>query len=1489
MNADALAIARQYHQAGDLEQATQLYRQILQIDPGNAEVWYLLGAACQSLANMDEARADLQQAVLLRPDHTGAHNHLGVIFAQEERWDDAVASFHQALRHEPDGLPRFRAETHHNLALALLNQDKLDEAIVHFQDAIRIEPDFVKARHNLCQALHRQGKLSEEIAVLEEEVRRRPESAEAHHDLGVAYLNQGQKDNAGASFEQALRLKPDFAEAQNDLGLVLAGQSRLDEAVTAYQHALRVKPDFFAAHLNLGEAYRQKSQFEEAAASFQQALGQRSDSAGAHHGLALVLMEQGKLDEAMASFRQALHVQPNFPQAHSNLGIVLWQVGRWEEANECFQEALRLKPDFAEACSNQGNVFRDQGRFDEALSLFDEALRIKPDLVDARWNRALTWLRKGDFENGWTEYEWRWQIKGFRVRPFTQPMWDGSSPEGKTILLHAEQGLGDTFQFVRYAPLVKQKGATVIVETQKPLLPLLARSPGIDQLVDQDSLLPLFDAHAPLLSLPRILGTTLATMPAEVPYLFPDPQLVEHWRRELSSYEGIKVGIAWQGNPKYRGDRHRSIPLAEFEPLGHIPEVRLFSLQKGHGSEQLRDLADRFPVTDLADRLDVTAGPFMDTAAVMCNLDLVISSDTAIVHLAGALGVPVWVALSGQSDWRWLLGREDCPWYPSMRLFRQSRLGEWHDVFQRICESLKELKAMPRSRRQSRVRVSGGKQRASKRRPLPTAVSVVASSLTEALTKGQELHRAGDFLQAEQLYRRVLQSAPTQAEAWFLLGGTCQALNRIEEAVSHFQKALELKPDFPDALNSLGIAFVQQRKVEEAVASFRQAARRKPDMHQAHSNLGNALKELGRLEEAIPCYREAVRLNPDFTDGHNNLGLALADLGQYDEALLHCEQAIRLRPDFAEPHQNRALIWLLQGRFEQGWPEYEWRWKGQGQTQRTFAQPLWDGAPLAGRTILLYAEQGLGDTLHFIRYAPLVQQRGGKVVVECQKALVPLLSSCRGIDRLVAHGSPLPPFDVHAPLLSLPRIFQTAPADIPAKVPYLFPDAHLVDHWRKELDRVAGYKIGIAWQGNPGYPGDKRRSIPLRHFTPLARVEGVQLVSLQKGPGTEQLGQVGDQFRVIDLDGRLDEAAGPFMDTAAVMTLLDLVITSDTAIAHLAGALGVPVWLALPAAPDWRWLLDRDNSPWYPSMRLFRQTRPGDWDDVFERISAALREHLAERASFKRNTVLIPGTPAAESAFKTFEPLNRLNSCRHGTMLYNINDTFVGRSLDLYGEWSEGELAFLQQFLKPGMVAVEVGANIGAHTVFLAQVVGPAGRVLAFEPQRILYQTMCANLALNHITNVDSRNVAVGKEAGEVIVPSIDYRREGNFGALELGQYQVGERVPLVALDSIDLPQCALIKIDVQGMEQDVLEGATATIARFRPLLYIENDRPDRYASLVHVVESLGYSMYWHHVPMFNPNNFARNSTNVFGRCVSRNVICCPKEKGYRFDGLPRV
>ena len=500
-----------------------------------------------------------------------------------------------------------------------------------------------------------------------------------------------------------------------------------------------------------------------------------------------------------------------------------------------------------------------------------------------------------------------------------------------------------------------------------------------------------------------------------------------------------------------------------------------------------------------------------------------------------------------------------------------------------------------------------------KREPRQIVPGCVMSQLTiqQAFDLALQHHQAGRLGEAEQLYRQILARQPGHIQAMHNLGQIALQAGRNDAAVDLIRRATSLGPNYAEAHNNLGNALRAQGQPDEAIAAYRRAFALNPNLPEVHNNLGNALAEKGQLEEAITAYRQAISLRPEYAEAHYNLGSALKEQGQLDEAIAAYRQAIALKPNLPEAHNNLSLALLARGDFQQGWEEYEWRWKCKGfPPPRNFAQPQWDGGPLEARTLLLHAEQGLGDAIQFIRYLPLVAQRGGRIIIECQAELQRLFQTMAGICQVVAFGQPLPAFDLHCPLLSLPRVFGTNLANIPHIVPYLSPDPALVDAWSRTLGSPDGrLRVGLAWAGSPRFKGNRARSLNLQQLAPFAAVPGVKFYSLQKGAAGEQAKSPPVGLELVDLGPDLND----FADTAAVMSLMDLIITTDTSVPHLAGAMGRPVWLMLQFAPDWRWLLERQDSPWYPTMRLFRQSRTGDWDGVIMRVVDALSLWITNR------------------------------------------------------------------------------------------------------------------------------------------------------------------------------------------------------------------------------------------------------------------------------------
>jgi tetratricopeptide (TPR) repeat protein len=682
---EALGMAWQSFQAGQLPQAEHIFRQILQVDPNQVDALHLMGIIELQMGRADQAIEYLHATLRVAPDFVEAHNNLGMAFQAQGRFAEAVPSHQQSVRLRPE-FP----EAHSNLGRALQALGKLPEAVQSYQEATRLRPEAAELHYNLAIALRQQGKWAEAAAALEIALRLRPDFTDALVNLAVALQMLGKPDEAVKAYERALVQRPDSADTHLNLAVTLQTQGKVAEAITHYHHALRLRPDFPEAYVNLAVALQAQGKLDEAVVTYERALRIKPDSAEAHFNLGSARQAQGKLNEAVASYERALRLKANYAEAHNNLGNTLREMGQHQEAVDRLEHSLRLMPNSAETHVNLAAALQEQGNLADAARHLDEAIRLRPDFADAHYNRSMLWLLQGNFEQGWPEHEWRRQTKDHRGSPKPEPQWDGSPLTGKSILLYAEQGLGDTIHFIRYAAVAKELGATVVVQCQPALRKVLAGAAGIDSLHAQGDPLPRCDWYAPLLSMPARCGSTLATIPAKVPYLTVDSARVTQWRERLAGESGFKVGLCWQGNPDYKHDRWRSVPLTQFAPLADVPAVRLVCLQKGPGRDQWDNAAGKWPTANLPPQADEPAEGWLDTAAMICSLDLVVTVDTAVAHLAGALGVPVWVALPFAPDWRWLLERQDSPWYPSMWLFRQNEARDWREAFQRIHDGLEK-------------------------------------------------------------------------------------------------------------------------------------------------------------------------------------------------------------------------------------------------------------------------------------------------------------------------------------------------------------------------------------------------------------------------------------------------------------------------------------------------------------------------------------------------------------------------------------------------------------------------------------------------------------------------------------------------------------------------------------------------------------------------------------------------------------------------------
>jgi tetratricopeptide (TPR) repeat protein len=576
----------------------------------------------------------------------------------------------------------------HLLGLSGQSRREYDLSISCFEEMIRLYPEKALGYFSLANVYYELRKLDQAAEKYHQAAQR--DSADDHifNNWGIVLREKGSFEEAVSCFQKAIHLNPDNANAYHNLGNTLDDLGKVEGSIRCYQKALQINPSNVIHYKCLGNALRETGQLDESLEILSQALDRFPDDPEAYFNLGAALKAKGRLDEAVECYRKAIDLNPYLPQAFYNLGNVFKEKGQIEEAVEQFQKALELDPNFAETYNNLGMIYKETGELGKALLMFQKAWEVKPGFAEAKWNMGLACLLGGNFLEGWEGYEWRWEKGDYKKykRPFSKPLWNGEDISRKTILLHAEQGYGDTLQFIRYVPLVAERSGRVWVECPRDLVNLLGDLVGGKQVITRGDPLPEFDFHCPLMTLPKVFGTTLDSIPSKNPYLKADPDLKRSWQERINSDPlNFKIGLVWSGNPEHLNDRNRSCSFETLSPLFQIQKVQIFSLQKGEGSEEAKHCAGNWGLVDFTDRIH----NFSDTAALIENLDLVISVDTAVAHLAGALGKRVWLLLPFSPDWRWLLGRDDSPWYPTMGLYRQTEPGNWREVIQRVVADLK--------------------------------------------------------------------------------------------------------------------------------------------------------------------------------------------------------------------------------------------------------------------------------------------------------------------------------------------------------------------------------------------------------------------------------------------------------------------------------------------------------------------------------------------------------------------------------------------------------------------------------------------------------------------------------------------------------------------------------------------------------------------------------------------------------------------------------
>jgi tetratricopeptide (TPR) repeat protein len=599
------------------------------------------------------------------------------------------------LTQKPDS-----ADALHFLGLIYYQRGQRESAISYIKKALQIDPDYADAYNNLGNIFQEANQLDRAMACYREALKLNPHSAKTYYNLGLCLQNTGHPERAIEYYEKALKLHLRTFGLLNNLGLALQDRGDLDQAMTCYENALELNPDFAEAQYNMGNAFRDKGELDEAIACYQKAIKLDPGYAEAYLHMGIVLKDKGQFDKAITQYQKAIALNPSFAKAYSNLGNSLRMKGNLDEAVICYQKAIDLNPSFVEAFCNLGLTFQEKGEIGEAMICYQKAIELSPDFADAHWNLSLALLLSGNFDAGWSKYEWRWKTKENTSRSYSFPkaLWDGSSLNGKRIFVFAEQGIGDEIMFASCLPDVIAEAGLCIVACEKRLVPLFSRSFPECTITEHfcpddtyPSSLSESDMKIAMGSIPKFLRRDLRSFPERQSYLVPDHHKVKTWKERYRLLgEGLNVGISWRGGLRPYEKLTRSTLLAQWAALFSLKGIHYINLQYGDCKNELREADEKLGVS-IHDWED--SDPLKDLddfAAQVAALDLVISIDNATVHMAGALGVPVWTLLPFACNWRWMSDGEHSPWYKTMRLFRQLSYGDWDEVFQRVCDALRE-------------------------------------------------------------------------------------------------------------------------------------------------------------------------------------------------------------------------------------------------------------------------------------------------------------------------------------------------------------------------------------------------------------------------------------------------------------------------------------------------------------------------------------------------------------------------------------------------------------------------------------------------------------------------------------------------------------------------------------------------------------------------------------------------------------------------------
>jgi len=1108
---------------------------------------------------------------------------------QAGRLVEAEARYRAVLRLRPND-----AEATHLLGVVALQQSRAVEAVELISTAVRLNSSVSRYHDNLGSALSAAGRFDEAAGAHLRALRLNTLSEKAWLNMGNA-LAAGGRGAAARSFLNALIVKPDYAKAWFNLGNALRGRN--DTAAAAVFHRVEIiAPEMTDATINRGRVLADLGRLEEATAAARAVVRVRPQDTTSWYNLGVVLQRGGAPEEAELAYREAVRRDPRHVGALNNLGCVLRRLGRPADAERLHREVLEIAPDFVEALYNLGNVVLLLGRVDEAAEYFAEAVRRRPDLAGPVFNLGRIMLARGDLRRGWDAEERRFaagEAKPDRRPPV--PRWDGRDIDGR-LLIWREQGVGDEILYASlYAEIAARLSRPPIVETDRRLVSLFQRSfPMLEARAEtsdvngrETAITPDIAAHMPAGSAPRLLRSTLAAFPSTERWLVPEPERAARARAWLDTLPGgIRVGVSWTSGLIDAERRVCYLSLMDWAPVLTLSGVVVINLQYGDREAEIAAVeADLGVVVHRPPDLDLK-DDFEGTAALVAGLDLVATVGTAVGELAGALGVPVW-RVGFAEEWT-ALGTGCRPWFPAMRLMTPPRPdAPLSEVPKVIARELARLARPPAPNVDALVEAAVVAHRAGRRdaaeRDYRAALDADPGNVDAGHLLGVLLHQTGRLEEAERAVRSALNRDPLFAGAWNSLGLTFDAGRRGREAERAFINAVVVDPAMPEAWSHLGLI----RHEAAAFVARRRAVLLSPGDATFFTNLGSAVEGDGTFTSALSLFRRAIALDPGMGDALNNVGNATRLNGDGRRADSWFRRAHRAAPEHALAAWNVGLLDLENGSLDEGWRGYSRRFAALPHMgRRRFSAPEWRGESMPDETLMVWGEQGVGDEILFLPFAPIPLGSVGRVILECDRRLVPLVARSYPELEVRADDTGAEDFDRHIAIGSLPGLVDDARfvhhPDHPRR---LVPDPATVERFRLWIKGLpSGIKVGVSWRSGvvDAYRGASY--IRLADAAPVLTMPGVVPISLQYGDTRKEIEDferaVGIRLHSApDLDLKDD-----FDGLAALIAALDLVVSVPTAAGELAGAVGTPTWRL--CAPDWTWLGTRTR-PWMPAQRPF--------------------------------------------------------------------------------------------------------------------------------------------------------------------------------------------------------------------------------------------------------------------------------------------------------------